>query len=112
MAKQSREWSEIMIRRGLIGPDQFKEAQAMKGVVVEDALVKLGYASHEQIIQAKAEQHGMDYVDLNEVEIPAGVVELIPESLARENFVMPMSSDGAAIKVIMHDPICTNKVKQ
>ena len=56
-------------------------------------------------MKAKAEQHGMDYVDLQEVEIPAGVVELVPESLARENFVMPMSQEGGAIKVIMHDPL-------
>ncbi|MDB5349447.1 MAG: hypothetical protein JWN86_694 [Planctomycetota bacterium] len=105
MAKQSREWTDIMIRRGLIGPDQLKEAQGMKGVSVEDALVKLGYGTPEQVIQAKAEQHGMDYVDLNEVEIPAGVVELIPESLARENIVMPMAQEGGAIKVIMHDPM-------
>ena len=105
MAKQSREWSDILVRKGIIGPDQFKEAQGMKGLAAEDALVKLTYATPEQIMKAKAEQHGMDYVDLSEVEIPAGVIELIPESLARENFVMPMSQEGGSIKVIMHDPL-------
>ncbi len=105
MAKQSREWTDILIRRGVIGPDQLKEAQGIKGVNVEDALVKLTYADPDQIMKAKAEQHNMDYVDLSEVEIPSGVVELIPESLARENIVMPMSQDNGVIKVIMHDPL-------
>ena len=105
MAKQSREWSDILVRKGIIGPDQFKEAQGMKGLPAEEALVKLTYATPEQIMKAKAEQHNMDYVDLNEVEIPPGVVELIPESLARENFVMPMAQEGGSIKVIMHDPL-------
>ena len=105
MAKQSRDWTDILVRRGIIGPDQMKEAQGMRGVEPEDALVKLAYATPEQIMKAKAEQHGMDFVDLQEIEIPAGVVELVPESLARENFVMPMSQDGGVIKVIMHDPM-------
>ncbi len=105
MAKQSREWTDILMRRGIIGPDQLKEAQGMKGVSVDEALVKLAYADTEQIMKAKAEQHGMDYIDLREIEIPSGVVELIPESLARENFVMPMSQENGTIKVIMYDPM-------
>ena len=105
MAKQSRDWTDILVRRGIIGPDQLKEAQGMKGILVEDALVKLGYADPDQIMKAKAEQYGYDFIDLQEIEIPSGVVELIPESLARENIVMPMSQENGAIKVIMHDPM-------
>ena len=59
----------------------------------------------EQIMKAKAEQFGMDYVDLHEVEIPPAVIELVPESLARENFVMPMAQENGAIKVIMANPM-------
>jgi type IV pilus assembly protein PilB len=44
-------------------------------------------------------------VDLTEVEIPHSIVELIPESLARENIVMPLAAENGAIKVIMHDPM-------
>src|SRR6185369_13901718 len=40
-----------------------------------------------------------------EIEIPPSVVELVPESLARENVVMPLASENGAIKVIMHDPM-------
>ncbi len=105
MAKQSRDWTDILVRRGIVGADQIKEAQGMRGVDPEDGLVKLGYATPEQIMKAKAEQHGMQYIDLQEIEIPSGVVELVPESLARENFVMPYSQDGGSIKVIMHDPM-------
>ena len=104
MAK-SRDWTEILIRRGVVGPDQLKEAQRMGNVPVEEALVKLGYADADDIMKAKAEQHGMAFVELREIEIPASVVELVPESLARENIVMPLSQENGAIKVIMHDPM-------
>ncbi len=103
MAK-TRDWTEILIRRGVIGPDQLKEAQRAGGAV-EDSLVKLGYAEAEDIIKAKAEQHGLPFIELREIEIPPSVTELVPESLARENIVMPLAQGSGTIKVIMHDPL-------
>jgi type IV pilus assembly protein PilB len=105
MAKQNRDWTDILMKRGLIGPDQLNEAKRMANVPVEEALAKLGYAEPDQIMKAKAEQHGMDFIELGEIEIPASVVELVPESLARENVVMPLAQENGAIKVIMHDPM-------
>jgi type IV pilus assembly protein PilB len=103
MAK-SRDWTEILIRRGVIGPDQLKEAQRAGGAV-EESLVKLGYAEVEDIMKAKAEQHGLPFIELREIEIPHSVIELVPESLARENIVMPLAQGNGTIKVIMHDPM-------
>src|SRR5271166_1390811 len=103
MAK-SRDWTEILVRRGVIGPDQLKEANRMESVAIEEALVRLGYADADDIMKAKAEQHGLPFIELREIEIPASVVELVPESLARENIVMPLSQGSGTIKVIMHDP--------
>ena len=103
MAK-SRDWTEILVRRGVIGPDQLKEAERSGGSV-EDALVKLGYADAEDIVKAKAEQHGLQFIELREVEIPPAVVTLVPESLARENIVMPLSEGNGTIRVIMDDPM-------
>ena len=104
MAK-SRDWTEILVKRGVVGPDQLKEASKMQSSTVEDALIKLGYADIDDIMKAKAEQHGLPFVELREIEIPASVIELVPESLARENVVMPLSQGTGAIRVIMHDPM-------
>ena len=105
MAKQSRDWTDILVKRGVVGPDQIKEAQRMNSMSLEDALAKLGYAEPEDIMKAKAEQYGLDFVELREIEIPASVIELVPESLARENIVMPLAQANGTIKVIMHDPM-------
>ena len=88
----------------MIGPDQLKEAGRMQGAV-EEALVKLGYVDSDDIMKAKAEQHGLPFVELREIEIPPSVIELVPESLARENIVMPLSQESGSIRVIMHDPL-------
>ena len=104
MAKQARDWKEILVRRGTVGPDQLKEAER-GGNSIEESLIRLGYADSEQIMKAKAEQFGFDFIDLHEIEIPSAVVELVPESVARDNIVMPLTSEGGTIKVIMHDPM-------
>ncbi len=103
MAK-TRDWTEILVRRGVIGPDQLTEAGRMQGGI-EEALVKLGYADIDAIMKAKAEQHGLPFVELKEIEIPPSVIELVPESLARENIVMPLAQESGSIRVIMHDPL-------
>ena len=40
-------------------------------------------------MRAMAQEHGLDFVDLNEVIIPPSIVELVPESVARENAMLP-----------------------
>src|ERR1700739_3433966 len=105
MAKQTRDWTDILVKRGVLGPDQLKEAMRMNNLPLEDALVKLNYADPDEIMKAKAEQHGMAFIELREIEIPPTVVELVPHSLARENIVMPLAQENGAIKVIMHNPM-------
>ena len=74
------------------------------GAKLQDALVKLGYATHEQVMSAIAEFHGLQFVDLTEVTIPPAVIELVPESVARENVVLPLSQENGTLKIIMSDP--------
>jgi type IV pilus assembly protein PilB len=46
----------------------------------------------------------MEFVNLNDVQIPPSVVELVPESVARENVVLPLSQENGALKIIISDP--------
>jgi type IV pilus assembly protein PilB len=71
---------------------------------VGDALIRLGYATGDEVMRAMARAHNLDFVNLTEVVIPPAVVELVPESIARENAVLPMAEEDGAIKVIISDP--------
>src|SRR5437588_2608168 len=108
MAKSSRgDFTEILIRKQILGPDQLQEAKTLQqqtGAKLQDALVKLGYASTEEVMSAIAESHSLQFVNLTEVTIPASVIELVPESVARENVVLPMAQENGALKIIMSDP--------
>ncbi len=109
MAIRKGEYTDILLRRGAISLDQLSEAEQMsreqRGLSTADCLVRLGYASGEEVMRAMAEHHGLDYVDLTEVSIPAEVIELIPESVARENVILPLSQDGETLTVIVSDPL-------
>src|SRR5215472_4866353 len=107
MAKTRGDFTDILIRKQILGPDQLQEAKTLQqqtGAKLQDALVKLGYASNEEVMSAIAEFHGMQFVNLSEVTIPQSVIELVPESVARENVVLPMSQENGTLKIIMSDP--------
>jgi type IV pilus assembly protein PilB len=107
MAKTRGDFTEILIRKQILAPDQIQEArnvQQQTGAKLQETLVKLGYASMEEVMSAIAEFHGLQFVNLTEVTIPASVIELVPESVARENVVLPMSQDNGALRIIMSDP--------
>ncbi len=108
MAKRKRDYTEILIRKGVISPEQLAEGQQMSGesgMKLADALTRLGYASSEDVTRALAEQHGLDYVNLSEVVIPPSVVELVPESVARENVAIPLAESDGKLTVIISDPM-------
>src|SRR6516225_10011805 len=107
MAKTRGDFTEILIQRQILGPDQIQEAknlQQQTGSKLQDAIVKLGYASTEEVMSAVAEFHNLQFVNLTDLTIPASVIELVPESVARENVVLPMAQENGALKIIMSDP--------
>src|SRR5205085_4286240 len=94
-------------RKQVLSADQLEEARGIStqtGSKLADTLVKLDYATPDQVMAAVAEFHGLQYIDLTEVTIPPAVVELVPESVARENVVLPMAQENGALKIIMSDP--------
>ena len=107
MAKARGDFVDILLRNGTIGPDQLEEAERLAsgtGIKLQEALVKSNYATQAEVMSAVAEFHNLQFVNLEEVEIPKSVIELVPESVARENIVLPLSLDGNVLKIITSDP--------
>lgn len=108
MAMKKGDFIDILIRQGIISAEQAAEAKRVaktSGKKLTEQLVILGYATADEVARAQAKEHGLPYVDLNEVTIPPSIVELVPESVARENAVLPMAEEDGALKVIVSDPL-------
>ena len=101
------DFTEILLRKRIISQDQLNEAKQVsreQNTSLPDTIIKLGYASGEDVMKAVAQEHGRDYVDLSEVTIPEAIIELVPESVARENTTLPLAEEEDALKVIVSDP--------
>lgn len=101
------DWLNQFVDNGTIGESQLEEARNMAanlGIPVEDALVRLGYISAADLGQAQAAEFGYEYLELEGRQIPNAVIELVTESMARENIVIPIESDGDSVVIAMHNP--------
>ncbi len=107
MAKSRGDFTDLLIRKGVLSPEQLQEARALQqqtGAKLQDAIVKLKYATMDEVMGAIAEHHGMTFVNLVDVNIPAAVIELVPESVARENVILPLAQENGSLRIIMSDP--------
>ncbi len=107
------EWLQKLIDDGIISADQLAEADDMAasmGIKPEEALVKLGYVSESLIGETQAQQFGYEFIDLKEIEIPTSVIEMVPESVARENSVIPLGLEGESLVVAISDPLALDVV--
>src|SRR5262245_53860949 len=107
MAKSRGDFTDILLKKGVLSSEQLQEAKALQqqtGAKLQDAIVKLKYATVEEVMSAIAEHHGMQFVNLAEVTIPAAVIELVPESIARENVILPLAQDNGSLRIIMSEP--------
>lgn len=102
-AYHSVNWFAQLVREGVINNEQMAEAQSLAsklGVKIEEALLKLEY-----VTDAQAQQCVYMFVDLLAVQIPSAVIEMVPESVARENVVIPVSlDDSGSMTLAMYDP--------
>lgn len=108
MPTKKLDFAQLLISQGTISSEQLAEAKRVSktsGKKVPDQLVVLGYATGDEVMRAIAEEHGLDFIDLNEVVIPPSIVELVPESVARENAILPMAEEDGGLKVIVSDPL-------
>ena len=107
MATGVSRFAEILIRNQVISIDQFREADQVareSGKTAGDILVQLGYATGDEVMEAMATEHHIPYIDLSRNKVTEGVIELVPESVARENSILPFEEQEGVLTVLISDP--------
>lgn len=106
---------DLLIKSGVLGKDQAVDADNLArqtNISLAQALVKLGYATDSEVMRSLARFHRMEYVDLETAQIPENVIELMPESVARENVVLPLEVADGRLKVLMSDPADVDTIEK
>jgi type IV pilus assembly protein PilB len=104
----AEDYLKKLVKDGVISKDQLNEAEDLSsslGTTIDDALVRLGYVSAGELGQLQASQYGYEFVDLEAMEIPQSVIALIPESVARENIVIPITLVDERLRVAMSNAL-------
>ena len=95
---------ERLMDRGLITERQLDLAireQRRTGSMLGEILIQLGLVTRQAISSMLAEQGGVSFLDIAEVEIPAAALALVPEPLARRLSVMPVNLEGPVLVLAM-----------
>ncbi|MFM8326013.1 MAG: type II/IV secretion system protein, partial [Pirellulaceae bacterium] len=100
------EAGEILLRRGLLEPDQLQLARqrAQGGSVIESA-IQQGFVKEEAALQALAEEVGLDYVDLRQIDIDLELLKQFPQKLIYRHAIFPIRRDGSALVVATSNPL-------
>jgi type IV pilus assembly protein PilB len=102
MSGVAQEFTDLLLKQRVISLDQLTEVEEVAKTTnadVSDVLIQMEYATPEEVAQAMAKHHKIPYVDLQSVKISDSVIELVPESVARENNVLPYSEEGGSLRV-------------
>jgi type IV pilus assembly protein PilB len=102
-----QEFTDRLLKKGIISLDQLSEAENVAkttGATVGDVLVQMEYATPEEVAEALAKHHKIPYVDLRTTQIADSVIELVPESVARENTIIPFSEEDGTLRILIADP--------
>lgn len=99
--------SDILVSKGIISQDQLTEATRIageSGKMLHEEVLRLGYADPERVMKVVAKVNRMSFINLDGMMIADDVIDLVPESVARENTIIPLDEEGPRLRVATSDP--------
>ncbi|GMU80376.1 MAG: Flp pilus assembly complex ATPase component TadA [Phycisphaerales bacterium] len=108
MARRRKKLGEILLSWNLVTPQALADALAyatQQGKRIGEALVELELATEDDVTKALATQFDLEYVDLDKNVVVSSAIGMIPESIIKNDRVLPMSFEDNRLKVIVSDPL-------
>lgn len=100
---------ELLIERGLITRDHLQKAldhqRSNPGILFGEALIKLGFATEEDIAQALTCQYGFPYLPLASYEIDPEVIRAVPGNVCEQFCLIPIDKIGKSLTLAMSNPL-------
>jgi type IV pilus assembly protein PilB len=105
--RKPKQLGQILLEQGLLTEEQLNRALEQHRNTPKSlgrVLIDLGYIRERDLVRALAEQVGLEFVDLTEARIDAGVAALVPEAIARRYRALPIGERDGKLLVAMSDP--------
>lgn len=99
---------EWLKQKGYLKPEQEEEAkkvhQQSGGGDFGKVLVQLGMVGEREVAQARAQEMGYAFADLDRITIESSALNVVREQIAKNHSVIPVKKDGMNLYVAMSDP--------
>ncbi len=98
---------EVLIEEGMITVEQLQQAldhQKETSSSLGKTLVELGVLTEDALYHFLAIQHGMDFVDVDKVNVSTELLKTCPEAAARKLMVFPLERQGKKLRVVTSNP--------
>ncbi len=95
---------EQLLKAGVVTAPQLNIAlqqQRRTGELLGEILRKLGFLSSDGLSMALANQFGADHIDLDRVEPDPQYTAMVPENMARERHILPVSLENGVLTLAM-----------
>jgi CheY-like chemotaxis protein len=99
--------AKILVKENIVSLDQVRaafEEQRETGKGLGEVLVGLGYIDESQLVDFLSKEYGVPAVNLDEFEIEAVVLKLVPSKTVLEHGLIPIGRSGSTLVVAMSDP--------
>ena len=96
---------EILKRRGLLTEDQLQKSRLGDAPSVVQAAIDNGFVEERDALQALAEEVGLEYVDLREMDIDLKALAGFPQKLIYRQSLFPIGVQEDSIVVATSDPL-------
>jgi len=97
--------TEYLIEKGYLKPEQLEEAMKVQrqsnAKDLGRVLVDLGFVGEREMMEARAQEKGLGFVDLDRHTIDSSAINVVPERIARAHNVIPVRKDGMTLYLAM-----------
>jgi twitching motility protein PilT len=107
MAQVQKQLSDVLLEQGMVTAEQLDLAtqeEAKTGKSSWKILLERGVVTERDLVRARAEQIGMQFVDVSSLEPGGDVVALVPAEMAKRQMVLPVASEDDVLVLAMADP--------
>ncbi len=98
---------EIAIKGNLITSQQYQKAaeeQKVKGGSFGASLIRMGMVKEDDLLSLLSRYYKVPSVKITNIQIDTKVIQLVPASMAKKHFIIPISRVGAKLTMAMADP--------
>lgn len=105
---QKKRLPDMLLEEGLVTRDQLAECieiHRVTGQSLPTLLVEKGHLSEENLVITLSENLGIPHIRVTNYSIPREVLNEVPEALARQYQMLPVSITGEVLTLAMADPL-------